>query len=347
MGREGAESRKIYKSEDLPIRHNNQFTLEKTDYIGLSINQGTIPNLIICEVGIFLLITPGVELVKIKINKSIIRCFLTVLLMLTACWANAATFPQRVVSLGPALTEELLLLGLGDAIVGVTTYCVIPEEKKDIVRVGTITDIDLEKIVALNPDLVLATALTNAQQVKKLRSLDIRVISLPYYNSYQHICEEFISLGEITGRKEQAEEIVTREKKKVATIVQMTKALPRLKVFLQVGSDPLFTVSNKSFVNDFIVLAGGINIAAESGVGMYSREEVIKRDPDIIIVTAMGITGEKEKRKWQRFNSINAVKNNRIYIIDPYRIGSPTPETFVDTLEEIVVMLYPETEIKS
>ncbi len=112
------------------------------------------------------------------------------------------------------------------------------------------------------------------------------------------------------------------------------------------GTKPLFTVSDQSFVNDFIKLAGGENIAAGSGTGMYSREEVLRQNPDVIIITAMGLAGEKEKQKWQQIRELSAVKKGQIYVIDPYKIGSPTPQTFAAILAEIAVMIHPQIELE-
>ncbi len=104
--------------------------------------------------------------------------------------APGAAIPQQIISLGPALTEELILLGAGDKIVGVTTYCVLPADLQKIERVGTVTNFDLERVVALRPDVVLASSLTNRAQVEKLADLGIRVEPFPYYKNYQQICAE-------------------------------------------------------------------------------------------------------------------------------------------------------------
>ena len=94
-------------------------------------------------------------------------------------------------------------------------------------------------------------------------------------------------------------------------------------------------------MNDFIELAGGTNIAREAKTGFYSREEVLRQDPDIIIIVLMDAATEVEKKAWQKFQVLKAVRHDRIFIMDPYRICSPTPRTFVDALEEMVKVLHP------
>ena len=113
------------------------------------------------------------------------------------------------------------------------------------------------------------------------------------------------------------------------------------RVFVQVGVTPLVTVKKDSFVNDFIEFAGGINITKDLKNAVYSREKVLEDNPDVIIIVTMGLNGEEEKKAWQRFRALNAVKNGRIYIIDSDAITSPTPFIFADTLGKIATMLHP------
>ena len=103
----------------------------------------------------------------------------------------------------------------------------------------------------------------------------------------------------------------------------------------------MFAATGRYFINDYIEFAGGINIAKDAKEGIYSREQVLKANPDVIIITTMGIAGEEEKELWQKYKVLNAVKNGQIYIIDTDKITSPTPMTFVKTLEEFVHILHP------
>jgi iron complex transport system substrate-binding protein len=249
-------------------------------------------------------------------------------------------FPRRIISLAPALTEELYLLNTEQNLVGVTTYCRRPPEVQKKEKVGTITELNLEKAVSLNPDLILTTSLTNARAKKKLKNLGIRTVNFPYVKSFQELCSDFQRLGEIVGRKKEADDIIKDVKDKVGLITNETRALPKPAVFIQIGAKPLHTVTRDSFLNDFIGLAGGTNIAFNAKSGLYSREMVLKQCPDVIIIVTMGIAGEKEKKNWERFKTIKAVKNRRIHIIDSYKFCSPTPVTFVKRLEEMVKILH-------
>lgn len=248
--------------------------------------------------------------------------------------------PGRIISLGPTITEEIYLLGVQERLVGNTTYCRKPPEAEMKEKVGTITEINIEKIVSLRPDIVLATSLTNAKAKGKLKELGINVTEFSYAKSFNEMCRDFKRLGEIVGKEKEAEDVIKEAERKIEIIRKKVSSLARPKVFMQIGSSPLYTVNRDSFLNDFIEMAGGENIAASSPSGIYSREIVIKQNPDIIIITTMGITGEEEKKKWERFRTLNASKTKRIYIIDSERFCSPTPVSFVEGLEEMAGIIH-------
>lgn len=253
-------------------------------------------------------------------------------------------YPQRIISLGPSITEELYLLGVQDRLIGCTVYCERPKEAETKEKIGTVVKVNVEKIVSLKPDLVLATSLTDPKAAEKMRSLGIRVVCFSHTRNFIEICEQFLELGKIVDKKKEAEEIINGVRGKVDFIKEKVKYLPKPKVFIQVGARPLFTVTKDSFVSDFIEFAGGINIAKDAKTGFYSREEVLRKNPDVIIIVTMGIIGEKEKEIWVKYEALKAVKNNRVYIIDSYKFCSPTPVSFVDTLEEMVKILHPQEE---
>lgn len=250
--------------------------------------------------------------------------------------------PQRIVSLGPSLTEEIYLLGMGEKLVGCTIYCRWPPDATKKEKVGTVVEVDVERILALKPDLVLATSLTDPRDVKRLKDLGTRVVVFPQPRSFHDLCAQFLRLGRLLGKEERAREIVGRVRARVARIRASVAGLPRARVFVEIGSRPLFTATGDSFINDFIEMAGGINVAARAESGLYSREKVLEEDPDLILIVTMGIAGEKEKATWQKFRTLKAVRNGRVYVVDSYKLCSPTPVTFVEFLEELAKLFHPE-----
>ena len=249
---------------------------------------------------------------------------------------------ERIISLGPVLTEEIYLLGGKEKLVGVTTYCTRPEAAKLKERVGSIQDINIEKVVALKPDIVLSTVLTDPRAKAKLRSLGIKVVDVPNARDFNGVCEVFRIVGQILGREKAAEGIITDARQKVAALTSMQKDVKKVSVFVQVWVNPLVTIGQGAFVNDLINMAGGMNIVAEEGYLQYSREMVLKRDPDVILISSMGFDGAREKVNWERFKSLKAVTEKRINVVDEYLLCSPTPVSFVETLRVIMGYLHPE-----
>ena len=246
---------------------------------------------------------------------------------------------QRIISLGPSLTEELYLLGVEDRLVGRTLYCPRPKGAKTKEIVGTVIKVNTEKIVSLEPDLILATPLTRDKAIEKLSNLGIEVVIFPTPKNFEEICGQFLELAKLVGKEEAAEEIVNDVKDKTTSIREKVKGLKKSTVFVQIGAKPLFTVTRDLFINDIIEFAGGINIAQGAKTGLYSREEVLRANPEVIVIATMGITGEQEKETWQKFKRLNAAKNNRIYIIDADKLCRPTPVRFVEALEEMVEII--------
>lgn len=249
--------------------------------------------------------------------------------------------PRRIISLGSTLTEELYLLGVGDSLIADTLYCERPPQAKLKEKVGTIIAADLEKIVSLKPDMVLVTSLTNPAVKEKLKNLGIHVVDFPLARNFQELCGHFVELGKVVGKVDAANKIIHSSREKIEALKKNIQGLPKPKVFMQIGANPLFAVTKDYFLNDFIEFAGGVNIAADAKSGLYSREEVIRQNPDVIIITSMGMLGEKEREQWFAFSGLNAVKNSRIYVIDTYKLCGPTPVSFVEALEELIEIFHP------
>ena len=249
--------------------------------------------------------------------------------------------PRRIISLGPALTEGIYLLGAENNLVGCTIFCRKPQDAARKEKVGSVVEINVERVISLKPDLVLATSLTDRRSKEKLQKLGIRVVTFMEAKDFSELCRQFSSLGKILGKEKEADKIIDRAKKDVAAIFSRIKGHDKPKVLLELGANPLFVATDRTFVNDFIVLSGGVNIASGARSGLYSREEVIRRNPDVIIIVDMGITAEKEREFWLKFKDLSAAKKNQVYILNPDKVCSPTPLSFAETLKEISVLLHP------
>ena len=235
--------------------------------------------------------------------------------------------PQRIISLAPNITETLFALGLGERVVGVTTYCDFPAEAKAKEKVGDTLKPNLERIIALKPDLVL---ISTASQLEKItRQLD--QLSIPVFITNPKTVAEVLAsirkLGEITGTSLRAEELASAMQHKIKDSPQRaTTAPPKVLYVLQLS--PLITAGKNTFINDLINIAGGQSISGEETTDypQFSRETAIARAPEVIIVPESHgselVSIEAIKRD---FAVTPAVKNNRVVGINPDLIDRPGP----------------------
>ena len=258
--------------------------------------------------------------------------------------------PQRIISLGPIHTENIYLLGAEDRLVANTSYCVHPEAARQKEKVGSVMSFSVEKVLSLHPDLVIAGNLSPKESLQRLRDMGIPVVQFDQATSFADICAQFITLGRLLDLEAKSLSLVRTAQQQVRTIGHHIAALPRQKVFLQVGSHPLAGAIGTSFTHDFIALGGGINISKEQQSAAINPEKVIAENPDVIIIAIMGsesgLAGE-QKRNWQRVPVINAVRNDRVHVLDPDLVCSPSPLTFAHTLTLIAELIHPELRYMS
>jgi len=253
--------------------------------------------------------------------------------------------PKRIVSLAPNITEILFGLGLDEEIVGVSTHCNFPEKAKSKVRVGSYIRLDFEKIASLNPDVIIATGAGNTRDmVDRLEKLGYQTYVV-YPKNFMDILQSIAHIGRVVNREKKARGITEGMRKRSEKVIELTKGLPRPKVFIQIGDVPIVTVGKGSFADDLIRLAGGENIAGKEKE-VYPRlgmEEILKRSPEVIVISSMSPTGNYQKvlQEWTRWKTIPAVKNGRIHLIDSDLLDRPSPR-IVDGLEELARVLHPE-----
>ena len=246
----------------------------------------------------------------------------------------------RIVSLVPSLTRELQDLGLTKNIVGATSYCDITKNNKDLI-VGSAVKVNMEKVLLVKPDIVFAGGLTGNNYVKALKKEGIRVYRFKNPVSYDAICNDFIEIGKLTGKEDTARIIVETARRRIDSLRKMAPVgNTRLKFFFQIGANPIYAVVPGTFMDDYITCSGCENIAKDMKTGAIFRETILNRNPDIIFISTMGIVGEEEKKIWDSFKEINAVKNKKVFIIDSDMACSATVQSFADALEQIINDIY-------
>jgi len=252
----------------------------------------------------------------------------------------------RYISLAPSTTEILFALGLDEEIVGVSQFCNYPLQALTKEKVGSFSQPNIEKILSLKPDIIFCTGLEQAPSFRELKRLNLKVyVSDP--SNIKELLSSIRDIASLTGKEKEGGILVNKMNDSIEEIISKVKSIPqgkRHKVFIEIWYDPLMTVGEGSFIDDLITLAGGINIASDTKrpYSYFSPEQVIKRNPDCIILTYMDKSNPAEIiEKRLGWKEISAVKENRIYNdIDPDLLLRPGPR-IVEGLEEIHRRLYP------
>lgn len=252
--------------------------------------------------------------------------------------------PKRIISTAPAVTEILFALGLDEKIVGVTTLCNYPEEAKTKEKIGTFQSPNIEKILSLKPDLIVATGGVQRQVVEKLEQLGIPVF-VSYPGTLEDVIKSIYTIGRICGAEENARKLAFNLKFRIAKVTsKVAKARSKPKVFFELWHEPLMSAGPGSFIDDLIKKAGGINIAgsAKSAYPIFSLEQVIKEDPDVIIGAESSMGGNPiEISKRPGWDVLKAVKNQRVFTINDDIVFRSGPR-LVLALEIIAKYLHPE-----
>ena len=255
-----------------------------------------------------------------------------------------ADSPKRIISLAPSATFDLYMLGLENNVIGITSYCPKGNTKKEIV--GTILEPNIEKIVSLKPDLVVMTKEINSSNTfYKLKKFRINCYIINNDNNFADICAHFTELAKILQRKDAAERIVRQAKEKIAAVRRKVLKAPKISVFWEVGQKPLYTVGKGSFVDDYNSFCGCTNIFANLNIRFprVSREEVIKSDPDIILIAEKSDITIQEQALWDKYSNLKAVKSKRIYLLENKEMFVPNPLNFAEGVEKVAKLVHPES----
>jgi len=234
---------------------------------------------------------------------------------------------QHIVSLAPHVTEQLFAIGAGERIVGAVDYSDYPEPAKMIPRVGGYSRLDLERILALQPDLVVGWQSGNdARQLERLQQLGIAV----YLSEPRHLADivsNMERLGRLSGVAQQADAAAARFRQGITALRAQHRDAARLRVFYQIWNRPLMTVNGEHLISDVINLCGGDNIfaAIDTLTPTVSEEAVLAADPQVIIASGMAAERPEWLDEWRRWPQLSAVKNKQLYVIPPDIIQRATP----------------------
>lgn len=235
-----------------------------------------------------------------------------------------ANKPTRIVSLAPNLTEILFALGLGERVIAVSSDSDYPVEAANKNKVGTFWAPNTEAIIAARPDLVVTEWFQQQAAVAdSLRRLGYQVLTLKI-EKIEELFAAIEKIGAATGYEKRADELTKDISKQLNNLQQELASANKVKVLWVVQVEPLRVAGRNTFINELIELSGGEN-AIGSTIAQYpsiSSEEILACGAEAIIQSAMGtdnIAGQQQAAEvfWSRWSSLSAVKNNRIYIVQP------------------------------
>lgn len=254
--------------------------------------------------------------------------------------------PKRIVSLSPSNTEIVFAIGKGDDLVGVTDYCDYPEDANKIEKIGGFSQPNIEKIIALKPDVVLASGI-HADYIKTLDRLNVPVIILDP-KSIRDVPGNIELLGMALNEEVNAHKTADDMRKTINVITSKTQSLSEEKkprVYYELWHEPYTTAGPGTFVNDIIELAGGRNIAADASTEypQYSLESIIEKDPEIIIFSHHYSSHYRASDFMIRVNwqAISAVAHGKIYEVDPNHVQRATPRLILG-LKKFAEIIHPE-----
>jgi iron complex transport system substrate-binding protein len=252
--------------------------------------------------------------------------------------------PRRIVSLVPSVTEVLYAIGAQDALVGVTDFCDYPPEAKRKPRVGDMLSPNLETLVILKPDLVVATRSGNREETfDQLKRLGIPVY-LVDPTTVGDVLRLVSDLGELTGHRAGAAAVEKDLERRIAAVRDRVAGRPLPRVLYVLWPEPLIVPGKGSLVSELIALAGGASVTADQGQGYprMSLEAAVGRTPEVIILARHGSrVGPAAREQWQRLESMPAIKSGRLYMADGDLMHRYGPRVVVG-LESLARIIHPE-----
>lgn len=254
--------------------------------------------------------------------------------------------PQKIISLAPSETEGLFALGLDEQIVGVSDHDDYPEAAKSKPKMGS-WPVNVEAVVAAQPDLVLAGDLLDPATVQSLTDLNIKVYQSST-NSLDEVFANIKAVGEITNRQQQADEVVKQmqqERDKVVAAVKTLKPEETKKVYIEFSKG--WTVGSGVFMSEILSLAGGVNVASDiEGWAEINEESIIKANPDVILYAKNAVEEHNQTladiiQARSGWNTITAIQEDRVVGLDDNLLSRPGPRV-TQGLIEMTRAIYPQ-----
>ena len=250
--------------------------------------------------------------------------------------------PMRIISVAPSITETMFALGAEDKLIGRTTYCDFPEEASAIETIGSLREPSIEKIVELNPDLVIGATHFNKEVLEKLESLDIKVVILYGSESFEGVYGIIDKASIVVNKQDEGKMLIDNMKETVEDVISRVKDVPKPSVYYVVafGQYGDYTAGKDTFISQLIEMAGGENAANDVEGWKYSLERLVEKDPDILICSKyydskVGIENS------HGYDELTAVKEGKLFEIDNNPIDRQGPR-LAQGLKSLAKIIHPE-----
>ena len=253
--------------------------------------------------------------------------------------------PRRIVSLVPGVTEILFAIGAQDALVGVTDFCDYPAEARRKARVGDMLAPNLETLVSLRPDVVVATRSGNREETfDQLKRLGLPVYLVDEPPSIADVLQLVGGLGRLTGRRDAAAAVAAGLERRITAVRERVAGRPHPRVLYVLWPEPLIVPGREAIVSELIQLAGGQSLTAGDADAWprYSLEAAVAKSPEVILLANHGAgTGAIAMDQWRGLTELPAVKAGRLRSVDGDLLHRYGPRV-VDGLEQLARAIHPE-----
>ncbi|MCS7150877.1 MAG: helical backbone metal receptor [Endomicrobia bacterium] len=238
---------------------------------------------------------------------------------------------QRIVSLTPSITKSLYLLNEKDNVVGITSFCKKISDKQKIV--GSYLEFNVEEILKLKPDVIFVSKEgIKKESVEELRKFKLNITILSPVNTYEDIKKQFIQIAKIIKKEDKAKQIISYYESKY----KERQIKSPVSILCIIGLHPLIVATDKSYMGDIIRYTGAKNcISHRQRYVQLTPEEIIRFNPDVIIIPDMGINETEVRNFFRQFEELNAVKNNRIFVLPADILCQPNIENFFLSVEKV------------
>ncbi|HWK24263.1 MAG TPA: helical backbone metal receptor [Ureibacillus sp.] len=253
--------------------------------------------------------------------------------------------PESIISLQPSNTEILFELGVGDQIIGATDYDKYPEEALEIERVSTSMQVNTERVIELQPDVVFAYSTAEEAQIEQLESAGLKVFVIQSASSIDDVYGDIEQIADVLKVEEKSDESIAAIKKQIATVQEKTASInEKKKVYFEISPSPdIWSIGSGTFQQELIEAAGVENLYADQqGWFSVTEEDLITRNPEAIITTVnYGNDPKGEILSRKGWSNITAIKNEEIYVLNADILDRPGPR-IGEAIELMASTIYPE-----